>query len=49
MFEMADRLIGIFKTHNTSKSVAINPKVIAAKGLAEQNTLDVVPLRNTVE
>ncbi|XP_021149827.2 structural maintenance of chromosomes protein 4 isoform X1 [Columba livia] len=49
MFEMADRLIGIFKTHNTSKSVAINPKVIAAKGLAEQNTLDIIPLRNTVE
>uniref|UniRef100_A0A8B9FWZ8 Structural maintenance of chromosomes protein n=1 Tax=Amazona collaria TaxID=241587 RepID=A0A8B9FWZ8_9PSIT len=35
MFEIADRLIGIYKTHNTTKSVAINPKVIAAKGLDE--------------
>ncbi|XP_077468486.1 structural maintenance of chromosomes protein 4 [Stigmatopora argus] len=28
MFETADRLIGIYKTHNTTKSVAINPKTI---------------------
>lgn len=28
MFEMADRLIGIYKTHNTTKNVAINPKTI---------------------
>lgn len=35
MFEIADRLIGIYKTHNTTKSVATNPKVIAAKGLME--------------
>ncbi|XP_042676994.1 structural maintenance of chromosomes protein 4 isoform X1 [Centrocercus urophasianus] len=35
MFEIADRLIGIYKTHNTTKSVATNPKVIAAKGLTE--------------
>ncbi|NXC47693.1 SMC4 protein, partial [Penelope pileata] len=35
MFEIADRLIGIYKTHNITKSVASNPKVIAAKGLAE--------------
>ncbi|TRY89060.1 hypothetical protein DNTS_009788 [Danionella cerebrum] len=28
MFEMADRLIGIYKTHNTTKSVPINPKKI---------------------
>uniref|UniRef100_A0A4X2LC49 Structural maintenance of chromosomes protein 4 n=1 Tax=Vombatus ursinus TaxID=29139 RepID=A0A4X2LC49_VOMUR len=33
MFEIADRLIGIYKTHNITKSVAINPKVIASKGL----------------
>lgn len=39
MFEIADRLIGIYKTHNTTKSVATNPKVIAAKGLAELNAL----------
>lgn len=35
MFEIADRLIGIYKTHNTTKSVATNPKVIAVKGLTE--------------
>ncbi|XP_048361972.1 structural maintenance of chromosomes protein 4 [Sphaerodactylus townsendi] len=35
MFEIADRLIGIYKTYNTTKSVATNPKVIALKGLAE--------------
>ncbi|NXF77085.1 SMC4 protein, partial [Sclerurus mexicanus] len=35
MFEIADRLIGIYKTHNTTKSVATNPKIIAVKGLAE--------------
>ncbi|NXP24642.1 SMC4 protein, partial [Scytalopus superciliaris] len=35
MFEIADRLIGIYKTQNTTKSVATNPKIIAVKGLAE--------------
>ncbi|XP_061575451.1 structural maintenance of chromosomes protein 4 [Cololabis saira] len=31
MFEIADRLIGIYKTHNTTKSVGINPKTIIFK------------------
>uniref|UniRef100_A0A8B9LET7 Structural maintenance of chromosomes protein n=1 Tax=Astyanax mexicanus TaxID=7994 RepID=A0A8B9LET7_ASTMX len=31
MFEMADRLIGIYKTHNTTKNVGINPKTIVLK------------------
>ncbi|NWV07543.1 SMC4 protein, partial [Ptilonorhynchus violaceus] len=35
MFEIADRLIGIYKTQNTTKSVATNPKILAVKGLAE--------------
>ncbi|XP_036392385.1 structural maintenance of chromosomes protein 4 [Megalops cyprinoides] len=35
MFEIADRLIGIYKTHNTTKSVGINPKTIASKELLE--------------
>nr|XP_020647426.1 structural maintenance of chromosomes protein 4 isoform X1 [Pogona vitticeps]XP_020647427.1 structural maintenance of chromosomes protein 4 isoform X1 [Pogona vitticeps] len=35
MFEIADRLVGIYKTYNTTKSVATNPKVITSKGLAE--------------
>ncbi|NXI91160.1 SMC4 protein, partial [Psophia crepitans] len=39
MFEIADRLIGIYKTCNTTKSVATNPKIIASKGLAELSTL----------
>ncbi|NXN18183.1 SMC4 protein, partial [Indicator maculatus] len=35
MFEMADRLIGIYKTHNTTKNVVTNPKVIGAKALLQ--------------
>lgn len=31
MFEIADRLIGIYKTHNTTKNVGINPKTIVFK------------------
>ncbi|XP_063061725.1 structural maintenance of chromosomes protein 4 [Engraulis encrasicolus] len=31
MFEIADRLIGIYKTHNTTKSCPINPKTISLK------------------
>lgn len=33
MFEISDRLIGIYKTYNITKSVAVNPKEIASKGL----------------
>eukprot|EP01135_Chromosphaera_perkinsii_P000185 Nk52_evm6s39 gene=Nk52_evmTU6s39 len=29
MFELADRLVGIYKTNNCTKSVTINPKLIA--------------------
>lgn len=29
MFELADRLVGIYKTHNVTKSVTINPKEFA--------------------
>ncbi|XP_059803139.1 structural maintenance of chromosomes protein 4 [Hypanus sabinus] len=35
MFEIADRLVGIYKTHNTTKSVATNPKVIGLQALPE--------------
>ncbi|MBN3310461.1 SMC4 protein, partial [Amia calva] len=38
MFEIADRLIGIYKTHNTTKSVGINPKIIASKELVETSS-----------
>ncbi len=27
MFELADRLVGIYKTHDATKSVTINPKM----------------------
>ncbi|RYE83978.1 MAG: hypothetical protein EOO65_03050 [Methanosarcinales archaeon] len=30
MFELADRLVGIYKTYDVTKSVTINPKRIAA-------------------
>ncbi|KAG5178142.1 RecF/RecN/SMC [Tribonema minus] len=32
MFELADRLVGIYKTNNITKSVTINPKQYAAMG-----------------
>lgn len=37
MFELADRLVGIYKTYNTTKSVAVNPKafVIPAQSRPE--------------
>ena len=31
MFELADRLVGIYKTNNTTKSVTINPKVFGVE------------------
>nr|XP_030136276.3 structural maintenance of chromosomes protein 4 isoform X1 [Taeniopygia guttata]XP_030136277.3 structural maintenance of chromosomes protein 4 isoform X1 [Taeniopygia guttata]XP_030136278.3 structural maintenance of chromosomes protein 4 isoform X1 [Taeniopygia guttata] len=35
MFEIADRLIGIYKIKNTTKNVATNPKILPLKGLEE--------------
>jgi hypothetical protein len=29
MFELADRLVGIYKTYDVTKSVTINPKLFA--------------------
>ncbi|KCV68483.1 hypothetical protein H696_04776 [Fonticula alba] len=31
LFELADRLVGVFKTNSTSKSVSINPRLIEAR------------------
>lgn len=31
MFELADRLVGIYKTHDVTKSITINPKAVAAE------------------
>lgn len=44
MFELADRLVGIYKTHDATKSVTINPRMFseaaAIKGLqAERRSL----------
>jgi len=36
MFELADRLVGIYKTYNCTKSVAINPKSFIAPVHDEQ-------------
>jgi hypothetical protein len=33
MFELADRLVGIYKTHDATKSVTINPKLISAEAM----------------
>jgi len=32
MFELADRLVGIFKTYNCTHSVTINPKLYGVPG-----------------
>ena len=36
MFELADRLVGIYKTHDTTKSVTIDPYKMAAQALLIQ-------------
>ena len=36
MFELADRLVGIYKTHNTTKSVTIDPYKMAEQALLQQ-------------
>jgi len=33
MFELADRLVGIYKTHNCTKSITIDPKAFSNRGL----------------
>ncbi|RQM28941.1 hypothetical protein B5M09_005239 [Aphanomyces astaci] len=38
MFELADRLVGIYKTNNTTKSVTINPKHYAQPAAAAPHT-----------
>jgi structural maintenance of chromosome 4 len=50
MFELADRLVGIYKTNDTTKSVTINPKLFCApevERLSRQvERADSNPLRN---
>lgn len=42
MFELADRLVGIYKTYNCTKSVAINPGLVEALGPGPQPNLTAV-------
>ena len=35
MFELADRLVGIYKTHNCSKTVTVNPRKLGLKEAIE--------------
>lgn len=37
MFELADRLVGIYKTYDCTKSVTINPKLFNNCGDVEVN------------
>ncbi len=54
MFELADRLVGIYKTNDATKSVTINPKLFeqAVAGQRKQDTSkvsgDVVPVRTAL-
>lgn len=38
MFELADRLVGIYKTNDCTKSMAINPNTIASVNLIPTNS-----------
>ena len=40
MFELADRLVGIYKTNNSTKSVAINPQKIALAAHKKASEVD---------
>ena len=37
MFELADRLVGIYKTNNCTKSITIDPKAFSNQGQASKN------------
>lgn len=57
MFEIADRLVGIYKTNDITKSVTINPKTFGAppappqksKGLAGAPAAPLLDRTNTAE
>jgi structural maintenance of chromosome 4 len=46
MFELADRLVGIYKTHNCTKSVTIDPKAFAVKGCESDGVPQTLVLAN---
>jgi len=45
MFELADLLVGIYKTYDVSKSVAIDPLVFEKKNALQDKDLNVEPAR----
>ncbi|KAG9399497.1 Structural maintenance of chromosomes protein 4 [Aphanomyces cochlioides] len=45
MFELADRLVGIYKTNNTTKSVTINPKHYASAAAPNEPMTPHTPMR----
>ena len=44
MFELADRLVWIYKTHNCTKSVTINPGLIAGQGSSTSTNMPPPPV-----
>ena len=40
MFELADRLVGIYKTYNCTKTVTVNPKKLAEMATTASNSVN---------
>jgi structural maintenance of chromosome 4 len=47
MFELADRLVGIYKTNNCTKSVSINPRAFGMNGHSTGHSTSVLTEGNT--
>ena len=47
MFELADRLVGIYKTDNCTKSVTINPNLIEETAPQRQSQANITQLLQT--
>jgi len=47
MFELADRLVGIYKTNNCTKSITIDPKAFSNKGTGSRSTGALTNCTNT--
>ena len=48
MFELADRLIGIYKTHDCTKSVVINPNNIRLTAISQTNETQIINNGTTI-
>ncbi len=46
MFELADRLVGIYKTNNCTNSVTINPRGFASRKVKENDQGNSIPLQD---